>query len=284
MLRAVLNNPQWARSDQLVFCLLLALALHVVALAINGLWPAPTLADRPDISLLSDQASAVDDRDGRAGLVDRAAGGSHQAVTQPRLKAGAEAAEGRMQHAASLPLAGEQDADFALADAGGQQLLLKRQAPLKVFYRREESSQVGFAARTRLTASQQVAGLGGQHQKTAIADSSRLLTVGPDTRSEIALQYVEGWRRWMRANGNLSYPAEARRLGLRGDVLTQVRLNADGSLADVQILRSSGQRLLDEAVLKTTRDARWYLPFPAALSQQYQQLEFSWRWRYGPAQ
>lgn len=52
------------------------------------------------------------------------------------------------------------------------------------------------------------------------------------------------------------YPIAARRLGQQGVVLLKVLVRPDGSPAEVQVQRSSGHELLDEAAASTVR-TRW---------------------------
>ena len=51
------------------------------------------------------------------------------------------------------------------------------------------------------------------------------------------------------------YPAAARRRGIEGEVLVEVRVGADGAPAGVEILRSSGSALLDAAAVEALE--RW---------------------------
>lgn len=281
MLRPALNNPQWARSEQLWTSLLCALCLHVLLLGINGLWPEVKPASKmPPLSAYTDIASAVNELADEAGIVARASSGN--ALPGESLAKGLERSDGAD---GNTHIAGLDESDFlSVAEEAASAQLLLRQSPLKVFYSASQQRQPGQQALTRVpSAANREQGDAGDAELSALSQPERVLSLGAASREDVALQYVEGWRRWMRANGNLFYPAEARRLGLRGEVLTEVRLNSDGSLANVRILRSSGQRLLDEAVLQTTKEARWYLPFPPELAARYQQLEFSWRWRYGGA-
>ena len=55
------------------------------------------------------------------------------------------------------------------------------------------------------------------------------------------------------------YPEDARREGIQGTVDVRFRVAADGSVEQSEIVRSSGSRLLDEASLRTIRQAA---PFP----------------------
>lgn len=281
MLRAPITNAQWHRVDQLWFSFVLALALHLALLGVNGLWPDQESEQQlnPSIEALSADESATD-KLAQDGLVNRAESGN--LLEGNRLSRGADDGQGLEENIVATQDSPSEE-HFAIADAAGRKQLLQRQSPLKVYYSQSEQALVGFAEATQLRSAGTQSGSSGDDDFSAVNKQARVLSLGAASTEDSALQYVEGWRRWMRANGNLFYPAEARRLGLRGEVLTQVRLNSDGSLDSVRILRGSGQRLLDEAVLKTTREARWYLPFPQELAAEYEQLEFSWRWRYGSA-
>jgi protein TonB len=59
---------------------------------------------------------------------------------------------------------------------------------------------------------------------------------------------------------NKIYPDAARRQGIQGTVELRFRIAADGSVEDVEILRSSGYDILDEASRQTLRRAA---PYPA---------------------
>jgi protein TonB len=55
------------------------------------------------------------------------------------------------------------------------------------------------------------------------------------------------------------YPEEARREGIQGNVYVRFRVGEDGQVDALEVARSSGSRLLDEASLATIRRAA---PFP----------------------
>lgn len=61
------------------------------------------------------------------------------------------------------------------------------------------------------------------------------------------------------------YPEEARRDGIQGTVELRFRIASDGSVEAVEILRSSGSRLLDEASEQTIRRAAPYPVVPGWL-------------------
>lgn len=56
------------------------------------------------------------------------------------------------------------------------------------------------------------------------------------------------------------YPVAARRLGLDGESLVQLRLDDTGRAVSVRIVRGTGHRMLDDAILRMVANAQ---PFPA---------------------
>jgi protein TonB len=62
-----------------------------------------------------------------------------------------------------------------------------------------------------------------------------------------------------RIEGAKRYPEAARREGIQGNVHVRFRVREDGQVDTVEVARSSGSRLLDDASLDTIRRAA---PFP----------------------
>ena len=63
-------------------------------------------------------------------------------------------------------------------------------------------------------------------------------------------------------------PEEARRLGLSGSLSLDVALNADGTVAEIVLRRSSGERVLDEAAARIVRLAAPFAEFPPAMRDE----------------
>ncbi len=58
------------------------------------------------------------------------------------------------------------------------------------------------------------------------------------------------------------YPPEAARRGIYGDLYIRFTIKKDGRLGDVELIRTSGYRELDEAALQALRDGQPYWPLP----------------------
>lgn len=72
-------------------------------------------------------------------------------------------------------------------------------------------------------------------------------------------QYEEDWRQKIERVGNLNYP-QAARGRLYGTLVLTVEIKSDGTLHNITIDRSSGNKILDEAALRIVNQAA---PFPA---------------------
>lgn len=91
--------------------------------------------------------------------------------------------------------------------------------------------------------------------------------------------YKEEWRKKVERIGNLNYPDEARRQQIYGSLRMMVSINRDGSLYEVLVLESSGQRLLDQAAQRIVRLAAPFAPFTGDLAE-FDRLEIIRTWRF----
>lgn len=106
----------------------------------------------------------------------------------------------------------------------------------------------------------------------------RLTSVAARQSADAA--YLLDWRRRVEAVGNKYYPEASVRYGLYGNLRLLVTIRSDGSLADIQVLSSSGYAVLDEAAIKIVRMAAPYAPFPPELKATTDQLEIIRTWQF----
>lgn len=111
------------------------------------------------------------------------------------------------------------------------------------------------------------------------AQRPRKRIIGARAREYRFAQYVEDWRLKIERIGTLNYP-EAARGKLYGSLLLSVTIRADGSVERVQISRSSGHALLDEAAIRIVKMAAPYAPFPPDISKDTDVLEISRTWTF----
>ena len=92
--------------------------------------------------------------------------------------------------------------------------------------------------------------------------------------------YMEAWRAKVERVGNLNYPEEARRRKLSGSLLLEVALNADGTINEIMIRRSSGEKILDDAAIRIVELAAPYAPFPQNIKQETGVLHIIRTWQF----
>ncbi|RMD79071.1 MAG: energy transducer TonB, partial [Gammaproteobacteria bacterium] len=114
----------------------------------------------------------------------------------------------------------------------------------------------------------------------AYARRPRQRYLSASTRSLRDAAYLEAWRRKIERIGNLNYPEEAKRRGLSGSLVLDVALNPDGSVRSVEILRSSGYKVLDDAAVRIVHLAAPFAPFPPAMRQDTDVLHIVRTWQF----
>ncbi len=93
-------------------------------------------------------------------------------------------------------------------------------------------------------------------------------------------RYVEDWRVKVERVGNLNYPEAAKREKLFGSLQLTVGIKSDGTLESVEINRSSGKKILDEAAVRIVKLAgqNGFAPFPSDISQDTDILHITRTW------
>jgi periplasmic protein TonB len=92
--------------------------------------------------------------------------------------------------------------------------------------------------------------------------------------------YMDAWRAKVERIGNLNYPDEAKRRGLTGNLLLDVALNADGSINNISVRRSSGQKILDDAAIRIVELSAPFAPFPPEIREDLDVLHITRTWKF----
>ena len=100
------------------------------------------------------------------------------------------------------------------------------------------------------------------------------------TASRADAFYLNSWRRKIESVGNLNYPQKARKDKLYGSLRLMVAILADGSLKEVELLDSSGHKVLDDAAIRIVRLSAPYAPFPDELRKSTDVLEIIRTWQF----
>jgi protein TonB len=92
-------------------------------------------------------------------------------------------------------------------------------------------------------------------------------------------QYVEDWRQKIQRIGNLNYP-DAAKGRLYGSLTLSVIIKANGDLKQVEVIRSSGQILLDDAARRIVRMAAPFAAFPDSIRRDTDELDITRTWTF----
>lgn len=92
--------------------------------------------------------------------------------------------------------------------------------------------------------------------------------------------YLAAWQAKIETVGNLNYPEEARRRNLHGQLLLDVALNPDGSINDIKLIRSSGQKVLDDAAMRIVKLAEPFGAFPEGMRKDTDVLHITRTWQF----
>jgi len=104
--------------------------------------------------------------------------------------------------------------------------------------------------------------------------------VGARTQEYRFARYVEDWRQKIERIGEMNYPQAARDQRLYGSLVATVSIKANGTLEKVQIDRSSGHKLLDEATIRIVTLAAPFAAFPSNIARDTDILHITRTWTF----
>ncbi len=108
-----------------------------------------------------------------------------------------------------------------------------------------------------------------------------LVLTSVSARASEQAEYLRHWIEWVEKIGNENYPEEARRKQLFGAIRLAVAIERDGSVASIEILESSGQRVLDQAAIRIVRLATPFQPIPASIEADRIEIIRTWHFVSG---
>jgi protein TonB len=92
--------------------------------------------------------------------------------------------------------------------------------------------------------------------------------------------YIEAWRQKVERVGNLNYPEAAKINKLYGQLKLTVAILADGSVEKIELNRSSGHKVLDDAARRIVQLAAPYAPFPDDIRKDTDIIEITRTWTF----
>jgi protein TonB len=103
--------------------------------------------------------------------------------------------------------------------------------------------------------------------------------IGTRTDEYRFAQYVEDWRQKVERIGTLNYP-EAAKGKLYGTLVLTVTIKSNGTVDKVEINRSSGHKILDDAARRIVAMAGPYAAFPPDIQRDTDILEITRSWNF----
>lgn len=104
--------------------------------------------------------------------------------------------------------------------------------------------------------------------------------ISASTREYKYAAYMEAWRMKVERVGNLNYPDDARKNNLSGSLILDVSLNADGSVNQITVRRSSGSKILDDAAIQIVELSAPFAPFPDQIRRETDILHITRTWQF----
>ncbi len=276
-----------ASRRNLTWALGASLLVHAVLLAVHFTppdWPQKVTEQALDVILVNSKSRHKPDK--------------AQARAQTNLDGGGTTADDRRAQTSLPPsLQTKQGDDLIQAQQRVAQLEAQTQQILKQLTSRQTSrSNVRQAIAPQLpvpTAEPAVSGVDLANRALAIAriegeisrrvdeynQRPRKKFIGARVEEYRFAQYVEDWRQKVERIGNLNYPAAARGQ-MYGSLILTVVIKSDGELERVEVNRSSGQKVLDQAAVRIVKMAAPYADFPAAIRRDTDIIEITRTWSF----
>lgn len=146
----------------------------------------------------------------------------------------------------------------------------------------EGGAKPDLEARDLVEKSLEIARLEAQIRRDLVAYQERPKRkfIGARAQEYRFAQYVDNWRQKVERVGNLNYPSEARERKLYGRLLLTVAIKADGEVESVEIERSSGHKVLDQAAIRIVRLAAPFERFPDNIRRDTDILHITRTWTF----
>jgi protein TonB len=149
-----------------------------------------------------------------------------------------------------------------------------------------ESGKAEGEARELVDKSVEIARLEAQirRQYQSYQERPKRKFVGARAQEYRFAQYVDSWRQRIERVGNLNYPAEAKAKKIYGSLQLTVAIKADGEVESVEINRSSGYKVLDQAAIRIVRLASPFERFPDNIRVDTDILHITRTWTFTRAE
>jgi len=279
--------PQITASDRLGLTLFLAVTIHAIIILgitfgtdlLNSKDPVQTM----EITLVQSRSETPPDKNAQfLAQANQQGSGNTDDVKRPQaarsesLKTPHQTQGTAPEH--SIPVLQQQkpveqrQRDVMTSTNAQTKITSQKQAPKETQKRLNASSLIAQSLQIA-SASAEV-----EYRKLANQNKTKKKFITASTREFKYAAYQDSWRQKVERIGRINYPEEARKRNLSGDLTLTVILRANGTVKDVTIDRSSGNRLLDDAARRIVRLASPYAPFPENIRAETDLLYITRTW------
>jgi len=140
--------------------------------------------------------------------------------------------------------------------------------------------------RTLMSNALQIAAASAEVDEFRMVNKSKLKSkfITASTSESIYAAYQDSWRQKVERIGRINYPEEARKRKLSGKLTMTVAIKPNGTVKEISIDRSSGNKLLDDGARRIVRLASPYAPFPENIRRETDLLYITRTWVFQEGQ
>ncbi len=279
--------------DRLRLSLLFAVALHaglILGVSLGGVntKPARTALPTIEIRLVESRSDTAPKKPDYLAQANQDGGGMSQApeepLTSPPPSSPPPPAPPPEPEPAPAPKPAPPPEETVMTQAVSPKKTVVPQTKPKPVPAPEASVPAPPSAAALINRSMEIASLSAQVAESAqdYAQRPRQKFISARTQEYKYASYMEAWRAKVERIGNLNYPDEARRRNLSGSLILDVALNPDGSINNITLRRSSGEKVLDDAAIRIVKLAAPYGPFSADIKKETDILHITRTWQFLP--
>ncbi|MCP5406433.1 MAG: energy transducer TonB [Chromatiaceae bacterium] len=285
------KGDEVSATDRFGLTLFVALVLHaMVILGVSFNFEKPTKQPSPDrtLEIMVVRNPAAPEKPEQADFlaqVSQQGGGSEEEISKPSTQINPPAP--RKAEQVSPLIQPSQAPDEPAAPVPRE--VLNRPTPAKksvVIAERKKPVEITpkkvTAAQLLASTSREIDRLTAELDRKNLARSKwqRHKKLTASTREYKYASYLDAWVKKVERIGNLNYPDEARRNKLFGNLILHVALLADGSVKEINVKKSSGYKLLDDAAVRIVRLSAPFAPFPSNIREETDVIDIIRTWQF----
>ena len=274
-------------ADRLSFTIFVAVVLHaLVILGINFKMPEASKGSQTvEVTLATHKSTTAPKEADFLAQHNQEASGTEEKARQLTTERQAEFADTQVRNVNPMPQMAkaspnekkEQQVITTTGSANFKTQVLKNPDPLDEKEKREGLLENQTAVTAEIASLQ--AKLDRQRQEYAKRPRIRTLT-SVSAKESFDAQYLHEWGEKVERIGNRNYPQEALNKHITGSLRLSVTINPDGTIYQIDILQSSGKRILDDAARQIVRLAAPFAKFPPEIRLQSDRLQIIRTWNF----